>query len=284
MSADNAEALSHVQDSTTLHFPGGAWEIPQLIDPEAVPEALRAYGIEGQLTRFMLMEVVVAVLMIAIFVPIARRIRTGQCPRGRVWNFLEVLLIFVRNEVARRAIGPKGMADRYLPFLWTLFFFILFSNILGLIPFAGPPTAALACTSSLAMMTFLAVIIAGIRTHGVVGFWTGLAPRTGLPWWIAVFVAPLLVAIELLGLCIKHLVLSIRLLANIFAGHLVLAVVMGFIAMAAEFGAATWSSVTLATLFGALALNILEILVAFLQAYIFTFLSALFIGMAIHQH
>lgn len=284
MSAHSAEALSHVQDSTTLHLPGGAWELRQVVDPEWIPETLRAYGIEGQFTRFMLMEVVVAVLMVAVFVPLARRIATGECPRGRFWNFFELLLVFVRDEVARRTIGSKEEADRFLPFIWTLFFFILFSNLVGLLPLGGPPTAALGCTATLAMMTFLTVVGTGIRAHGILGFWTGLVPHMDVPWVIGVFIVPMLFAIELLGLCIKHFVLSVRLLANMFAGHLVLAVIMGFIAIAAEYGLGVWSSVTVATLLGALALNLLELFVAFLQAYIFTFLSALFIGMAIHQH
>ena len=286
MAADQqAETFSHVQDSTEIHLWGETKiEVPQVVAREDVPKALRAYGIEGQITRFMVLEVVVAILMIGVFVPLARRIATGQCPQGRFWNFFEAILIFLRDDVARRVIGSKEEADRYLPFIWTLFFFILFCNLIGLVPWGGSPTAALGCTAALALMTFVTVIGTGIRQHGVIGFWTGLVPHMDIPKVVAVFLIPLLFVLEVIGLLIKHFVLSIRLLANMFAGHLVLAVVMGFIALAAEHGMLAWSSVTFATVFGALALNLLELLVAFLQAYIFTFLSALFIGMAIHQH
>ena len=259
-------------------------EIPQVVDAKAVPQTLRAYGIEGQITRFMAIEVAVAIVMVAIFVPLAMRIATGQRPQGRFWNFFEAILVFLRDEVARRVIGTKEEADPYLPFIWTLFFFILFCNLIGLVPWAGSPTAALGCTASLALMTFVTVVGTGIREHGPIGFWTGLVPHMELPKPIAIVLIPMFFVLELVGLLIKHFVLSIRLLANMFAGHLVLAVIMGFIVLAAKHGILAWSSVTFATLFGAFALNLLELFVAFLQAYIFTFLSAMFIGMAIHQH
>ena len=89
----------------------------------------------------MVLELVVAVLMIAIFVPLARRMATGQRPRGRLWNMFEVMVLFIRDEVARPAIGRHD-ADRFLPFLWTMFFFILFLNLMGLVPWAGSPTGA----------------------------------------------------------------------------------------------------------------------------------------------
>jgi F-type H+-transporting ATPase subunit a len=194
---------------------------------------------------------------------------------------LESMLVFIRDQVARPAIG-KHDADRFLPFLWTVFFFVLMCNLLGMIPWLGSPTGAMATTGTMALITFGAVIGAGMKKMGPVGFWTGQVPHMDLPPLLAIFLKPMIFVIEILGLFIKHFVLAVRLLANMMAGHLVLAVLVAFIA-------AAWTSpfiwgVAPATILGATALSLLELFVAFLQAYIFTFLSALFIGMAVHPH
>jgi F-type H+-transporting ATPase subunit a len=119
---------------------------------------------------------------------------------------------------------------------------------------------------------------------GPVKFWTGMVPHMELPAILAVFLKPMLFVIEVLGLAIRHSVLAVRLLANMFAGHLVLAVIVGFIAASANTILILWLGVTIGSILGATALSLLELFVAFLQAYIFAFLSALFIGMAVHQH
>ena len=121
---------------------------------------------------------------------------------------------------------------------------------------------------------------------GPVGFWMGLAPHMELPLVLAILLIPMILAIEILGLFIKHTILAVRLLANIFAGHLVLAVILGFVVAEDIVAAhtAAWTGVAVASIFAATALSLLELFVAFLQAYIFAFLTALFIGMAVHQH
>ena len=117
---------------------------------------------------------------------------------------------------------------------------------------------------------------------GAVGFWKAQVPHMDLPFVLAIFLMPMMFVLEVMGLLIKHFVLAVRLLANMMAGHLVLAVLLAFIAVSA--GSIVWYGVTPASVLGATALNMLELFVAFLQAYIFTFLSALFIGMAVHPH
>ncbi|HYW81289.1 MAG TPA: F0F1 ATP synthase subunit A, partial [Thermoguttaceae bacterium] len=163
------------------------------------------------------------------------------------------------------------------------FFFVLFCNLLGMVPWAGSPTGALGTTGVLAVMTFGVVIGTGMKKFGPIGFWTGQVPHMELPLAMAIFIKPMVFAIEVMGMGIKHFVLSVRLLANVFAGHLVLAVILGFIAQTAGAGL-IWYGVMPAAVFGSVALSLLELFVAFLQAYIFAFLSALFIGMAVHQH
>jgi len=104
-----------------------------------------------------------------VFLPLARRIRTGAAPRGFFWNLFETVLVFVRDEVARPSIG-KHDADRFLPFLWNLFFFILFCNLLGILPWAGSPTGALTVTVALALIAFAAVVGTGVVKFGPFGY------------------------------------------------------------------------------------------------------------------
>jgi F-type H+-transporting ATPase subunit a len=234
-----------------------------------------------KLTKFMVLEVVAALLIAVVFIVLARKISGGTAPRGRLWNLLESMLVFLRDEVARPAIGHHD-GDKFLPFLWTVFFFVLGCNLLGLVPWAGSATGALATTGALALLTFVVVTGAGMLKMGPVGYWTGQVPHMDLPFAMAVILKPGIFAIEVLGLLIKHFILAMRLLANMMAGHLVLAVIVGFIA--ASWGSVAVWGVAPASILGAAALSLLELFVAFLQAYIFTFLSALFIGMAVHPH
>ncbi len=124
----------------------------------------------------------------------------------------------------------------------------------------------------------------GIQKFGIGGFLKSLVPHMHLPKALAIFLIPMIFVIELVGLVIRHVVLAIRLLANMFAGHLVLAVILGFIALWAHDLFWYWLGITTVSVLGSAALTLLELFVAFLQAYIFTFLSALFIGMAVHPH
>ena len=281
MAADPAELFEHVKDTTAghhaFHLPfGKSLPIPQpFYDSETSSGFL--------ITKFMVLELVAAAVILIVFIWYARKIASGRPPKGRLWNMIEIMLLFIRDEVARPAIGKKD-ADRFLPFLWTAFFFVLGCNLLGMIPWAGSPTGAFAVTGALAVMTFVTVIGAGMMKFGAVGFWVGQVPHMELPLVMSIFIKPMVFAIEVMGMFIKHFVLAVRLLANMFAGHLVLAVLLSFIAATAELHLLLWSGVTLASIFGATALSMLELFVAFLQAYIFVFLSALFIGMAVHQH
>ena len=119
---------------------------------------------------------------------------------------------------------------------------------------------------------------------GITRYWTGMVPEMDLPLVMAILLKPLILSIEVVGLCIKHGVLAVRLLANMFAGHLVLAMIVAFIGWTADQFIVLWLGVMVGSVLGAVALSLLELFVAFLQAYVFTFLSALFIGMAVHPH
>lgn len=318
MADDAAHLMAHVQDAYYFEVPrvvtrvfGSRYEsledIPEFVRTSHPDATLQQYQAElagkilipqpfgGKLhdlhtkesgfciSKFMVLEVVAAVLLCAIFIPLGRRISTGDRPRGRLWNFFEAMIVFIRDEVVRPAIG-KHDADRFLPFIWTVFFFVLICNLTGMFPWMGTPTGALAVTGTLALITFATVIGSGMLKLGVLGFWKAQVPPMELPFVLAIPLVPMIFAIEVFGLGIKHTILAVRLLANMFAGHMVLVVIVGFIVQAADAGSLTFWGVMPVTVLGATALSCLELFVAFLQAYIFAFLAALFIGMAVHPH
>jgi F-type H+-transporting ATPase subunit a len=235
------------------------------------------------ISRFMVLEVLAAVVLCFIFIRVASKIRTGDAPKGRSWNFFEAFLVFIRDQIARPAIGGHD-ADRFVPLLWTMFFFILSLNLMGMIPWLGAPTGAWGVTLALAGVTLLTVFVAGIARFGLVGFWLNQVPHMDLPIWLAIVLKPVIFVIEVLGLLIKHAVLSVRLLANMVAGHIVLLAILGLTIAAQHEANTTFFTVASISIFGATMISILELFVAFLQAYVFTFLSALFIGAAIHHH
>ncbi|HEX6963449.1 MAG TPA: F0F1 ATP synthase subunit A [Lacipirellula sp.] len=233
------------------------------------------------ISKFMILQLLVAVILIAIFAGLAKRVRNGRPAKGRLWNMFEAFLLFIRDEIARPAIGHHD-ADRFVPLLWTIFMFVLGCNLLGMIPWLGAPTGSFSVTLGLAAVTFATVIVAGSIRFGILGFWKNQVPHMGLPMVLAIPIVPMLFAIEVLGLFIKHLVLGIRLLANMVAGHLVLLAIMGLAVAAAN--SSMWPVTAGISVVGSALFSVLELFVAFLQAYVFTFLSALFIGAAVHHH
>lgn len=235
------------------------------------------------ISKFMIIQLVVAAIMLLVFVRLANRMRKSNRPRGRIWNALESMLVFLRDEVARPAIGAKE-GDKYVPLLWTIFLFVLGMNLMGMVPWVGAPTGSFAVTLSLAAVTLLAGIVMGSLKFGLIGFWTNQVPGMDLHPAMGIILKPVLWAIEVLGLFIKHAVLAIRLLANMFAGHIVL---LGIMSVAFSLQGALsdyWYVAAPISVIGSTLFSVMELFVAFLQAYIFTFLSALFIGANVHHH
>ena len=264
-----------------LHEPADhfAIKVPLINGQISVPRAGNGLAI----SKFMIVELVVAVIIAFIFIRLANRMRRVDRPRGRLWNLLETFLVFIRDQIARPAIGQKE-GDFYVPLLWTIFLFIVGMNLMGMVPWVGAPTSAFAVTLGMALVTFFTGLIMGSIKFGPVGFWLNQVPSMDLPWYMAIVLKPVVWAIEVLGMLIKHTILGVRLLANMIAGHLVLLGIMT-IAFSIEGAASdTWWIAAPAALIGSAIFSLLELFVAFLQAYIFTFLSALFIGAATHHH
>jgi F-type H+-transporting ATPase subunit a len=208
-----------------------------------------------------------ALVLVLVVLLLARRTAGTSKPRG-IGNFIEVFILFIRDEVVLPNTGEEGR--RYMPFFLTVFFFILFMNLLGMIPFGASATGNLSVTAGLALCAFIFMQITGIKAHGFLGHFKGLMPG-GVP----IVIAPILVPIEFLGMFTKPFALCVRLFANMMAGHAVIAAFLGLILVPA---------IALASVPVSIAISMLELFVAFLQAYIFTMLTAIFAGTFIHQH
>lgn len=191
----------------------------------------------------------------------------ARVPRG-ITNLLETIVLFVRDEICEANLGRED-GRKYAWFFLTQFTFILTLNLMGLIPVFTTATASLGVTAALAFTTFAAMLYLGIERYGFMGFLKNFIPH-GIP----VPVLVLLVPIEIAGIFIKSIVLAIRLFANMLAGHIVLFAMTGLIMI--------YGAPALPALLGGLFVYFLEILVAFLQAYIFTMLSAIFVGQVLH--
>jgi F-type H+-transporting ATPase subunit a len=216
-----------------------------------------------------------ALLVIAGAQLAVRSYGAGGVPRG-VGAAVEGLVVFVRDQLAEPNIGHAD-ARRFTPLLCSFFSFILVAALLGLMPFAATSTGNLAVTAGLALVSFAAQQYAGISKHGLVGHFRNLVPP-GLPW----LMLPIMIPVEILSMFTKPFALMIRLFANMVAGHMVITTLLLLIAL---MGQINWmGGVAMAPLSIVLALFImlLEILVAFIQAYIFTLLSAIFIGAYAH--
>ena len=280
------DPLDHVIDQKK-------WEIFESLGWTIDLPSINLFGLyQFQVTKFMILEVLAAILIVAIFIPLTRWARPGSLPRGPWWNAFEGLLTFIRDDVAKPSIGEHE-ADRFVPFLWTMFLFILFCNLLGMVPLMGSPTASLNVTLGLAIFSFLLMHGAAIAKMGFFHYVKSLWPHIEiesrprfLGYAFALLLSAMIFVIELIGTVIKSGVLAVRLFANMFAGHTVLAMLLFFIITVGENGfSLLWTGVTFASVAGVVALSLLEIFVAFLQAYIFVFLTALFMGMALHpQH
>jgi F-type H+-transporting ATPase subunit a len=223
--------------------------------------------------------VAVAMLLLLIVIPLAAKSK-NLTPKG-VRNLVESICVFLREELAKPVL--KGHTDKYIGFVWTVFFFILSLNLLGMIPsekiiflltgkegrFGGPATANIWITGAMAVVTFFMTHISGVREQGLWRYIVNFVPP--VPWWLM----PLMYFLEIISALVRPCTLAIRLFANIIAGHILIATFIGLIFVLKSYSAASVS------ILSTVAISLIELLVAFIQAYIFTFLSALYISFSI---
>lgn len=226
--------------------------------------------LDFSITKNIFSMLIVSLLLIWIFVSVARAYKKHPGRPYGMQALMEMLIMFVKDEIVYPNLGKK--TDKFLPFLLTIFFFILLNNLMGIIPiFPGGAnvTGNIAVTMTLALFTFFA-----INLNGNKHYWKHILWMPGVP----IFVKPILAIVELMGMIVKPVALTIRLFANITAGHII---ILSLVSLIFIFESLTMSPVSFIFV---LFMNCLELLVAFLQAYIFTMLSSLFIGMAVEEH
>ena len=226
------------------------------------------------ISKHLLMMGIASVILV-LGLPLLIRSRSRALAPFRA--MIEIIVLFLRDEVVVPNLGHKGAA--YMGYFSSLFFFILTLNLLGLVPYVATATGNLAVTAGLALTTFALVNFAGIREQGIFGYFGHIVPK-GVPGWLY----PLLFPIELIGLVTKTFALCIRLFANMIAGHIVILAFISFIFIFGSLSAIVGFGVAPISVGLVLFTLMLELFVAFLQAYVFVFLTAIFTGAAMHPH
>ncbi|MSR62680.1 MAG: ATP synthase F0 subunit A [Planctomycetes bacterium] len=279
---EHASAAEHGQDAEhgakAAHAPQKAlFELPLFF------KALAPFDYRGEtssdepktaLFNLQIFQVLAVVLTLIAFAGVPRYLRTGKGdPLTRLFaGFAQ----WIRDEMVYPTMGKK-LGAKFLPYFLTVFFFVAFMNLVGLVPYSATPTASIFVTAALALTTFLVMILGGMAVQGPLAFWKNLVPHVPLALW------PLMFVVELIGLIVKPVALTIRLFANMSGGHMVVLSFMGLIFFMGQLWgtAGGWGTAPIGVGF-AVFIMIIESFVALVQAYIFTQLSILFINASIH--
>ena len=264
--AANAQVdiIGHILDSRHIELP--FVDSNHLLAGEVSLPSLELFGIDLSITRHVVIMWVASILLIVLMLRAFRKPRT--VPSGLA-NFFEAIVLFLRDEVVLPIMGEDG--KKYLPFLLTLFFFILFCNLLGLIPYSATATGNINVTAGLALCSFLVMLGAGIANNGLFGYFKSLIP-SGVPPVLLIILIP----VEIIGLLVKPFALCVRLFANMTGGHVAILVFLGLISILQS----EW--IAIGSVPFAVAIYMLEIFIGFVQAFVFTLLSTVFISMAAH--
>ena len=272
--------MHHLADSPKWEGPFGielGWQFaPVHIGPLTID-----FSITKHVLFMMISAVLVMILLVSAGRAAAREHKAGAArgPKGAA-NVVEAFILYLRDEVALKNIGHGG--EKYVPFVVTLFFFILFCNVLGLLPWGASPTGNVSVTAALALLTFLVVEISGFLSLGPVGYAKTIffLPH-GVPTVMKPIMLLIMTPVELMGKLAKPFALTIRLYANMTAGHAVVLAFTGLLVLAGVAGTIWIAPVPIVMAIGIL---LLEVFVAFLQAYIFAMLTSVFIGLIRHAH
>lgn len=251
----------------------------KIIELDAKGIEIRPFDIS--ITKNVVSLFVSILILLLIFTSIARRYKEGfdRPPKG-IQSWMEPIVLFIRDDVVKASIGEEKY-KKYLPYLLTVFFFILLNNVMGLIPIlpgGANLTGNIAVTMVLALFTFVIILFSGSKDY-----YMHIVNAPGIPWWLKLPI-PLMPFVEIMGVFTKPFVLMVRLFANITAGHII---ALGFYSLIFIFGEKSIYAgfgVSVISIAFTIFMSLLELLVAFIQAYVFTLLSALYIGMALEQH
>ncbi len=251
--------LRHVEDAEEIETPFGRVELPQFR-----PVTVAGMTVDLSITKHVVFMWLSALLLCIVVIAAARANRKRRVPGG-LGNFVEMLIVFTRDEIVLPNMGQAGL--RYMPYLLTTFFFIMVMNVFGLIPYGASATGNVNITGGLAVIAFVMIQAAAIREQG---FRAYLYHLTGGVHWL---LWPIMIPIEVLGLFTKAFALCIRLFANMIAGHIVIVSLIGLIFVFRSY------IIAVAPAAFVVGIDLLELFVAVLQAYIFTILTAMFMGL-----
>lgn len=249
----------------------------ELIQHHVLNEPIRpwlVHGIDLGLSKHLIVLWIVSAVVTVLMTYAAR---AKSRPAAVLRTGVEAVALYFRDQLLHPVFHEH--TDTYLPYFLTLFFFLFTANLIGLVPFSASVTGNISVTAALAICTFVLVHFAGVREQGLVEYVKHICPG-GLPWWLV----PMIFCIEILGLCAKCIALCIRLFANMFAGHVVSLAFLSLIFIFA--GMNHWVGLAVAPFAVGMALFValLDVLVSLIQAFIFTFLTAIFVGGAVHPH
>jgi F-type H+-transporting ATPase subunit a len=271
--------MHHLADAHEIELPWGVWHLPQW-----EPIHFGGLTIDLSPTKHVVFMLLAAVIVCVVFLAMARAMRgkyAGRAPGGMA-NALEAIILYFRDEIVRRNIGHG--ADGYTPFILTLFFFILTMNLLGLVPWGASPTGNIMVTGALAVCSLVAIEVSGFVALGPSGYAKTIfyAPKGMGPVGTAIMLV-IMTPVELVGKIAKPFALMVRLFANMTAGHTVILSLIGLIFVFGNLTIGRWG-IAVGSVGMSVAMMMLEIFVAFLQAYIFAMLTSVFIGLIRHAH
>ena len=266
--------MPHITDSHVIDYPcfrtGFMCEAHL---PRWAPLHIGGFALDLSPTKHVVWLAITAVVVVVTLLMAARaharHSATGAAPKGFA-NGIEAMVLYLRNEVVLNNVGPHG--EKYVPFVLSLFFFILFANLLGLIPYGSTATGNIAVTGTLALITFVMVEIAGMRALGKAYIGTIIYWPHEMSLPMKIFMTPIMTPVEIIGKFTKPFALMIRLFANMTAGHVIVLALIGLIFTFGSF----W--IVPGPIIMAVGIMLLEVFVAFLQAYVFALLAAVFIG------
>jgi len=256
-------------------------KIVKVLEDGETIDASAKMPLDFSITKNVLSLFISVLLLCLIFISIANRYKKNpdKAPKG-LQSLLEPLILFVRDDIAIPGLGKKNYA-RFMPFLLTIFFFIFLNNLLGLIPiFPGGANLSgnIAITMVLALFTFVITTFIGNKNY-----WLHIFNAPGVPWWLK-FPIPLMPVVEFLGVLTKPFVLMVRLFANMTAGHIIILAFMSLIFIFGNMNVYVGYAVSIFSIAFGVFMSLLELLVAFIQAYVFALLSAIYFGMAMEEH
>ncbi len=266
------DPIHHVIDSRYIEVPWPNASLSRTIHlPSLGTFHIGSIEVEMAITKHVVFMWIAALFLLIVMGGFAaRRARPDTAPSG-VWNLAETLVVFIRDEVTIPSMGER-YGRKLLPYFLSVFFFILTCNLLGLFPYGSTATANISVTAAMATLSFLLINGVAIREAGLLGWLKHLTGGVHPVMW------PIMIPVEILGLFTKPFALAVRLFANMTAGHIVILSLLGLIF--------TFHAVAIAGMSVPFSvfINLLEILVAFIQAYIFTMLTAVFTGLGVHEH